>query len=404
MEQLHVIYSRTYNFVYLRARSILRKEEDVHDLMKEVYKKAADQEVREDRLYKWLGKQTYLIGCSRYRKKKVRETDHVGLPEGCLEMSSSGMENSIEGIYEALDELPDMYLSTLLAFYYDRMKVKDIAAVMGYPEGAIRNRLDYAHKYFERSLELYGDEHRVKTKFTLTALIGTLDKWAGESRLDEEVAQNIYGSLCRELNIHTEEIHGEDDAGIAKRINEDTRDMAEFIEEEFSTHGEKKINIKITKPAVLLMAAVIALACITFFSIILVGKIKNKDDSKGKKPSSGQETPAGNPENNEGEDGSGGDNSDGAADASEYILPQSSTKALTEEDLQGMSKEQLRLARNEIYARYGMIFGPRDLKDYFSSKSWYQPRWTIDEFYSNVVMNETEQANVALIVRLEDRM
>ena len=56
MEQLHVIYSQTYNFVYLRAKSILQKEDDVYGLMKEVYRKAADQDVREDRLFKWLGR------------------------------------------------------------------------------------------------------------------------------------------------------------------------------------------------------------------------------------------------------------------------------------------------------------------------------------------------------------
>ena len=36
MEKLNAIYSKTYNFVYLRAKTILEKEEDVQELMKEV--------------------------------------------------------------------------------------------------------------------------------------------------------------------------------------------------------------------------------------------------------------------------------------------------------------------------------------------------------------------------------
>ena len=40
----------------------------------------------------------------------------------------------------------------------------------------------------------------------------------------------------------------------------------------------------------------------------------------------------------------------------------------------------LRLARNELYARRGRIFDDEDLQRYFESKSWYEPRYTKDEF------------------------
>ena len=75
---------------------------------------------------------------------------------------------------------------------------------------------------------------------------------------------------------------------------------------------------------------------------------------------------------------------------------------LTREDLQGMTKEQLRLARNELFARYGTIFGVADLADYFGSKSWYTAKISFDEFYENVEMNEIEEANLALILQVEE--
>jgi len=56
----------------------------------------------------------------------------------------------------------------------------------------------------------------------------------------------------------------------------------------------------------------------------------------------------------------------------DYIFPFSSTRALTEEDLEGLTKEQLRLARNEIYARHGRQYKDEVLKTYFESKEWYQ--------------------------------
>jgi len=52
-----------------------------------------------------------------------------------------------------------------------------------------------------------------------------------------------------------------------------------------------------------------------------------------------------------------------------------SQRLLTENDLIGLSKEELRIMRNEIYARHGYIFKSQDLRDYFSSKSWYSPQY-----------------------------
>ena len=71
---------------------------------------------------------------------------------------------------------------------------------------------------------------------------------------------------------------------------------------------------------------------------------------------------------------------------------------------QKVLREELRLARNEIFARHGMIFGVDDLKEYFSSKSWYNPTIPGDEFYDRVEMSMIEEANIVLIQEVEDGM
>ena len=55
---MNYIYSKTYNYVYLRAKSILRRESDVQQLLREVYLKMLDSatEIEVDNLYEWLGK------------------------------------------------------------------------------------------------------------------------------------------------------------------------------------------------------------------------------------------------------------------------------------------------------------------------------------------------------------
>jgi hypothetical protein len=84
-------------------------------------------------------------------------------------------------------------------------------------------------------------------------------------------------------------------------------------------------------------------------------------------------------------------------------LPESNTRLLTEADLNGLSKEELRLARNEIFARYGMIFGVEDLDSYFGAKSWYEPKVSAENFYDQVEMTMTEEKNLVLIQDMENK-
>ena len=73
----------------------------------------------------------------------------------------------------------------------------------------------------------------------------------------------------------------------------------------------------------------------------------------------------------------------------------SDRRLLTVADLQGLSSDQLRIARNEIYARKGRFFKDQSLTAHFSQFSWYQPnRW-------EVTLNDIEHANVKLIQSLE---
>ena len=47
---------------------------------------------------------------------------------------------------------------------------------------------------------------------------------------------------------------------------------------------------------------------------------------------------------------------------------------LDEKEIQHLSKKELRLMRNEIFADYGYIFKSYELQDYFNQKKWYSPR------------------------------
>lgn len=90
----------------------------------------------------------------------------------------------------------------------------------------------------------------------------------------------------------------------------------------------------------------------------------------------------------------------------DYILPDVSTRFYSQSELAGLSKQQLYLARNEIYARLGRKFKNADLDKYFRGKSWYQPLYEPDAFDAkgDGVFNQYELANRNLIVEIERTM
>jgi len=66
--------------------------------------------------------------------------------------------------------------------------------------------------------------------------------------------------------------------------------------------------------------------------------------------------------------------------------------------LMGKTSNELRLMRNEIFARYGYIFQSEELTNYFSNKRWYRARYTnID-----ALLTDIDKKNIKLILDFEN--
>ena len=77
--------------------------------------------------------------------------------------------------------------------------------------------------------------------------------------------------------------------------------------------------------------------------------------------------------------------------------PQSSSRALTEKDVENLKNEELRLMRNEIYARHGYSFKLADMREYFEKLDWYMP--TAVDITNK--LTKIEKSNAELIKRYE---
>ncbi len=74
-----------------------------------------------------------------------------------------------------------------------------------------------------------------------------------------------------------------------------------------------------------------------------------------------------------------------------------STELVTEETLGYLFAEDLRVLRNEIYARRGRIFKDVNLQKYFESQAWYKA----DPEFKDEMLNDIEVKNLAVIREVE---
>lgn len=68
------------------------------------------------------------------------------------------------------------------------------------------------------------------------------------------------------------------------------------------------------------------------------------------------------------------------------------------EDLVDLSLKELKIKRNEIYARKGKKFKSKELQKYFGQFDWYKPQ------YENVVnmLNKQDHENIAKVKKAEN--
>lgn len=75
-------------------------------------------------------------------------------------------------------------------------------------------------------------------------------------------------------------------------------------------------------------------------------------------------------------------------------------KLISEAMLRGLSLHELRLLRNEIYARHGRIFKTIWIQQYFGGQSWYDPK----EDFKDEEISGSDKTNIETIVAYENKL
>ncbi len=79
------------------------------------------------------------------------------------------------------------------------------------------------------------------------------------------------------------------------------------------------------------------------------------------------------------------------------IWPETSQRYLHYSDIANLNPYELKIMRNEIFARHGYIFNTKEMAQYFNQQSWYKP------ISRNVTskLNSIEKSNIEFIKSYE---
>ncbi len=81
-------------------------------------------------------------------------------------------------------------------------------------------------------------------------------------------------------------------------------------------------------------------------------------------------------------------------DENGFILPDSSVREIVEQEIESLSRYEMYLAIQEIYARHGKKFDDVMLYGYFHAKPWYEP---YKQVFDENNLTETERHNIGLL-------
>ncbi|MDY3797488.1 MAG: sigma-70 family RNA polymerase sigma factor [Agathobacter sp.] len=210
-----VIYNETSSYVYARARMIMKDEQDANDLVQDTYIQAY-QNINSlqdpQNIFAWLGGIAYRQGMKIYRKKndvlldedcegffeQIESEDISWSPELSAEQKAVG-----NIVAEIIDELPPLQKAALTAFYYDGIKIDEIAQMYDCSSNTIKSRLNYAKKFVREKVETREKQDNVRLHsvggvsifFLGIHQLLSLPKYTVSQAISGQILSTVYESL-----------------------------------------------------------------------------------------------------------------------------------------------------------------------------------------------------------------
>ena len=249
-------YSQTYKYVYSRAKCMFSDEEEVQDLVQEVYlalyRNAANIQSSES-IFGWLKTTTFYQGTKMLKKKRKEvllsedgEEMFESIPDDEPEIEEGYMnQEDVQVIRDCINRLSDEQKTVLLAYYYDNLKVNEIAEILSLSAGTIKSRLYLARK----NLQVHIEEEEKKRGYKLhsfgavTLALALRMFLQGNMEVAGSVEETIFARVCQGLNFEVSKAAAAQ-SGLAEQVvQEGTKQAGKGILGKLGALGAKKVAI-----------------------------------------------------------------------------------------------------------------------------------------------------------------
>ena len=139
------------------AYGVLRHRSDAEDVAQEAFVKAfrSFNQLRDrERFRAWLVRTTWRLALDRRRgdrRREVREQAVVEAPEPSVEQVAAAHERAAH-LWAAIDELPEKLRLVIVLSGIEGHDTREVAALLGIPEGTVRSRMFLARKALAEKL------------------------------------------------------------------------------------------------------------------------------------------------------------------------------------------------------------------------------------------------------------
>ncbi len=157
------LVARQTRFLYRVAYSILRNVHDAEDVVQEaflkLYRTGAWQGMQEEKAY--LARVAWRIAVERLPKREASEYEMDSLMSGDSSPETSVVNGDERSLLRMLIErLPDELRQALVLSAIEEMSSREVAVVMGIPEGTVRTRVMRARTELRRRFEAMKEVQR----------------------------------------------------------------------------------------------------------------------------------------------------------------------------------------------------------------------------------------------------
>ncbi len=223
-------------------------------------------------------------------------------------------------------------------------------------------------------------------------------EYHAETESNEDKKSNKKSKKKKKQPADVEEIKKEIESLKAEKPRKKQPAKAQKQKKSQEQRPRRKRKRELNYPFIALIAVVALLLLFGGYKAVSYFSNKAPNTQSQKQPSENKPSDKDKDKQNPGSQAGNQTTTPPAENKPKYILP-TDEREITDADFEGMTKAQVRLALNEMFARHGWNFGKNgELYDYFSKQSWYKPDMSMTSTAAaEKKFNEFEKKNLHIL-------